>query len=117
VLSFKFFILQGFYAGMTTSNEPGYYEEGSFGIRIENVCITVPADTPNNFNGRKYCKFETVTMCPISTALIDVSLLNASEITWLNDYHALVKRTLLPLMQEKFPEAVNFLINSTNPIA
>lgn len=108
---------EGFYAGMTTSNEPGYYEEGSFGIRIENVCITVPAATPNNFNGRKYCKFETVTMCPISTTLIDVSLLDASEISWLNEYHALVRSILLPIIEEKFPEAVNFLINSTNPIA
>ena len=101
---------------MTTSNEPGYYEEGSFGIRIENVCITIPAKTANNFNGRKYCAFETVTMCPIQTAMIDFSMMDQGEIDWLNAYHAAVRNSLLPLMQEFFPECIDFLQKSTEPV-
>ena len=60
---------------MTTSNEPGYYEEGSFGIRIENVCLTVEASVDHHFNGKKYCAIETVTMTPIKTSLIDIARL------------------------------------------
>lgn len=51
--------MQGFLPGMTISNEPGYYEEGAFGIRIENVCVTVEADVVHHFGGRRYCKLET----------------------------------------------------------
>ena len=54
---------------MTISNEPGYYEEGAFGIRIENVCITVEAHTMHHFNNKKYCRFETGNnMCILHTA-------------------------------------------------
>jgi Xaa-Pro aminopeptidase len=98
---------------MTTSNEPGYYEDGEFGIRIENVCVTVPSATPNNFGNKNFCQFETVTMCPIETSLIDLSLLDDNEINWLNDYHAKVLRTLTPLMTEVFPEAIPYLVQKT----
>lgn len=98
---------------MTTSNEPGYYEDGSFGIRIENICIVVPATTPNNFADRKFLKFETVTMCPIETELIDFSLLSNEEIQWLNDYHGLVREKLLPQMKSLFPDAVDYLLRKT----
>ena len=74
----------GFMIGMTTSNEPGYYESGAFGIRIENVCITVEASTPHNFGNKKYCRFETVTMTPIKTNLIDLSMLTDDELNWVN---------------------------------
>ncbi len=47
---------------MTISNEPGYYEDGHFGIRIENICVTVKKDTPNNFMDKTYVGFETVSM-------------------------------------------------------
>lgn len=109
--------LQGFYVGMTTSNEPGYYEDGSFGIRIENICITVAADTPNNFANRKFCRFETVTMCPVETDLIDFKLLNNDEVKWLNDYHAEVRKKLLPEMQLTFPAAVDYLLRKTEPVS
>ncbi|KAG2127897.1 peptidase M24, structural domain-containing protein [Suillus bovinus] len=74
-------------AGMTVSNEPGYYADGRYGIRIENVVIVQEADTPNNF-GNGYLCFERVTMCPIQTKLIDFSILTAQEKEWLNSYHA-----------------------------
>ena len=107
----------GFYAGMTTSNEPGYYEEGAFGIRIENVCITVTANTPNNFGGKKYCAFETVTMTPIKTSLVNLDLLDDSELCWLNDYHRQVRTKIVGLMQELFPEAVDYLMKETEALS
>jgi Xaa-Pro aminopeptidase len=107
---------QGFYLGMTTSNEPGYYQEGSFGIRIENVCITVKADTPYSFGGKTYCSYQTVTMVPISTKLIAIELLEDSELVWINEYNLKVQHTLMPLMQEKYPEAIDYLVRETKPL-
>lgn len=101
---------------MTISNEPGYYEDGEFGIRIESLCITVTKSTPNNFCGRKFLGFETVTMVPISTHLINMNLLSAREIEWINEYHRQVRESLSPLMNQLFPEAVEYLIEQTKPI-
>ena len=107
---------EGFRIGMTTSNEPGYYEEGSFGIRIENVCIIVEAKTANNFAGRKYCALETVTKTPINTALINKKMLSPEDIKWINDYHQDCREKLLPGMKQHFPQAVSYLMKETEPI-
>ncbi len=72
---------------MITTNEPGYYKEGKFGIRIENCLLTVQA--ASSASGEFY-KFETLTLFPIDTSLIDFDLMTPSEIKWLNDYHAKV---------------------------
>jgi Xaa-Pro aminopeptidase len=101
---------------MTTSNEPGYYEAGAFGIRVENVCITVDACTANNFGDKRYCTFETVTMTPISTALINKNMMTASEISWLNKYHSDVRSKLLPGVRQFFPQAESWLMKETNAI-
>ena len=101
---------------MTTSNEPGYYEEGAFGIRIETVCITVEAHVPNKFNDKRSCALETVTMVPISTKLIVANMMTADEISWLDDYHRQVREALLPIMAVDFPEAVSYLIEGTQPL-
>ncbi|CAE6418639.1 unnamed protein product [Rhizoctonia solani] len=74
--------------GMVLSNEPGYYADGKFGIRIESIVLVRKVPTPNDFGSRGYLGFEHVTMCPIQTKLVDVSLLNDAEKKWLNDYHA-----------------------------
>ena len=108
---------QGYYVGMTTSNEPGYYEDGNFGIRIENLCITVPKQTENNFMGRRYVGFEVVTMAPIATNLIQFAQLTDVELRWLNEYHAKVRTLLMPYMQSIFPEVVDYLIERTQPAA
>jgi Xaa-Pro aminopeptidase len=109
---------------MTISNEPGYYEQGAFGIRIENICITVPVDGASLPGGaqstgpaRKFVAFETVTMVPISRKLIDVQRLTEVELAWLNEYHAKVRAVLQPIMERDFPETVAFLIQETEPIA
>lgn len=106
----------GFFNGMTMSNEPGYYEEGLFGIRIENVCVTIPAHTENNFGGKNFCGFQTVTKVPISTKLVDLSLLDDTELSWLNDYNATVRKTLMNDMKVCFPEAIPFLLKETEPL-
>lgn len=103
----------GFYEGMTTSNEPGYYEEGNFGIRIENVCIVVPAKTSHQFNGRKFLTLEDVTMTPITKHLMNLDLLDDDEKAWINAYHAKVRENVSPLMQKYFPEAMDYLISET----
>jgi len=65
--------------GMVVTNEPGYYQDGDFGIRIENVMEVVHATTPNNFGGLKYFGFRPVTFVPIQTKLINSDLLSRNE--------------------------------------
>lgn len=77
--------------GMIISNEPGYYKEGEFGIRIENlVTVRECADFPGML------EFETLTLAPIDLNAIEKSLLNAEEIAWLNAYHARVREVIAP---------------------
>ena len=77
--------------GMITSIEPGIYRPGRWGIRIENLVLNVPAST-TEFG--EFLKFETLTLCPIDTRCIEISLLNVDEIRWLNEYHAQVLQRL-----------------------
>ena len=81
--------------GMITSNEPGIYRPGRWGVRIENLVLNVP-DCETEFG--EFLKFETLTLCPIDTRLIDRALMRADEIAWLNGYHAEVKRRVGPLV-------------------
>ncbi|AFR26547.1 Xaa-Pro aminopeptidase [Bartonella quintana] len=73
--------------GMILSNEPGYYREGAFGIRIENLMIVKPAQKING-GDIEMLSFETLTNCPIDCRLILPELLTPQERQWLNDYHA-----------------------------
>lgn len=83
-------------AGNVISDEPGYYEDGNFGIRIENVVMVREADTPYRFGDKPFFGFEHVTMVPMCRKLIDPSLLSAEEKQWLNDYHAEVEEKTKP---------------------
>lgn len=60
--------------------EPGYYEDDKFGVRLENIELVVQANTPYNHKNRGFITFETVTLVPIQTKLLDVSLLTDSEV-------------------------------------
>lgn len=83
--------------GMILSNEPGFYRQGDYGIRIENLMlITEPEDIPGG--ERPMMSFETLTLCPIERALIEVSLLSPAEHEWLNAYHARVVKEIGPLL-------------------
>ncbi|XP_033221162.1 probable Xaa-Pro aminopeptidase P [Belonocnema kinseyi] len=59
--------------------QPGFYENGKFGIRLENIELIVKADTKYNFNNRGYLTFETVTLVPIQSSLLDIDLLSDAE--------------------------------------
>lgn len=84
--------------GMTTSNEPGCYAAGRFGVRIENVLVVVPYATTEY--GTFY-QFEDLTRCPIDTTPILLDRLTAEERQWLNSYHATVREDLLPLIDDE----------------
>lgn len=81
--------------GMILSNEPGYYREGAFGIRIENLIVVEEVESEP---GRDMLGFDTLTLCPIDTRLIDVAAMSRDEINWLNTYHSRVRDELLPLL-------------------
>jgi len=82
--------------GMVTSIEPGLYRPGKWGIRIENLVMNMPAETPEGSGFGEFLEFETLTLCPIDTRCIDRSLLDAGEIDWLNRYHVTVYERLSP---------------------
>jgi len=79
-------------AGMIISNEPGYYKEGAYGIRVENLI----AVQESKVGGGKYLEFETLTLCPIDLRLVEPKLLTEAERDWLNAYHKRVWREIGP---------------------
>jgi len=104
----------GLQVNMFLSDEPGYYQDGEFGIRIEDIVQIVPANVPGNFSGAGALGFNTVTLCPIHTKLIKVELLTESERAQLNAYHARVYDTLSPLLTDEF--TLTWLRKETLPI-
>ena len=85
-----------FEAGMILSNEPGYYREGAFGIRIENLLVVKPAPPLPDGDDRAMLAFETLTLAPIDRNLIVKSMLGQAERHWLNRYHAVVHEKIAP---------------------
>jgi Xaa-Pro aminopeptidase len=81
-------------AGMILSNEPGFYAPGRFGIRLENLVLAQPADFPAA--ARPFLRFETLTLAPFDQRLVDTVLLDATELAWLNAYHARVLAEIGP---------------------
>jgi Xaa-Pro aminopeptidase len=84
--------------GMILSNEPGYYKTDAFGIRIENLELVVAADIAGA--EKPMNAFETLTLAPIDRRLIDLKMISAKELTWLNDYHARVRQEVRPHLDE-----------------
>jgi Xaa-Pro aminopeptidase len=80
--------------GHIISNEPGYYKEGEYGIRIENLIHVVKSKTTPG-----YLKFKTLTLAPIETRLIEQKLLTKDEVNWLNDYHKKVWKKISPFLK------------------
>lgn len=99
-------------AGMILSNEPGYYKAGEFGIRIENLVLTVEVDLPGAQS--PMLGFETLTFCPIERDLIEPTLLSEDERRWLDTYHARVLEILGPQLS---PDERGWLEAKCRPIA
>ena len=85
--------------GMITSNEPGLYKAGKYGIRTENLVLTVPAGHSEEFGD--FLKFETLTLFPYDKNLIDLTMLSAEEVAQVNAYHAEVRSRLTPYLNEE----------------
>jgi Xaa-Pro aminopeptidase len=99
--------------GMITSIEPGVYRPGQWGVRIENLGLTVPVDTLEHGAFGEMMGFETLTLCPIDTRCIELALLRADEREWLDRYHATVRERLEPLVSG---DARAWLIARTQPL-
>ena len=84
--------------GMITSNEPGLYRTGEYGIRCENLILTIP-DYQNEFG--MFYRFETLTLFPFDTEALDLSIMTEKEIEWLNNYHEMVYDRLSPMLNEE----------------
>ncbi|KAI3509200.1 hypothetical protein L1887_24291 [Cichorium endivia] len=112
-ISFRFGNMTPLLKGMIISNEPGYYEDHAFGIRIENLLFVKEVDTPNRFGGITYIGFEKLTFVPIQTKLVDLTLLSTAEVDWLNDYHSQVWEKVSPLVEGSARE---WLWNNTRPV-
>jgi Xaa-Pro aminopeptidase len=85
--------------GMIVSNEPGWYREGAFGIRIENLELVTPA-APIDGGDRPMLGFEALTLVPIDRRMIEPTLLAPEEVAWLDRYHARVRAAIGPLLDE-----------------
>ncbi|KNC21009.1 hypothetical protein FF38_12375 [Lucilia cuprina] len=97
--------------------KPGFYKDGVFGIRIEDLVQIVPADTTYDFNGRGALTFKTITLCPKQTKMIKKELLLQIEVDLLNDYHRYVWNTLSPILKEQGDEmTLSWLERETHPI-
>ncbi|RKP31945.1 Creatinase/aminopeptidase [Metschnikowia bicuspidata] len=99
--------------GHLISNEPGYYSDGNYGIRIENVMLV--KESGMSYNGRKFLEFETVTVVPYCRRLIDVKLLTAQEIKWVNEYHQQIWDKLGPSFEKTSLEYM-WLKRETSPL-
>ncbi len=86
-------------AGMILSNEPGYYLPDHYGIRLENLLLVQPANLPNA--SKPFLRFETLTLAPFDTRLLDAAMMTPPERAWLDAYHARVLAEVGPLLESE----------------
>jgi Xaa-Pro aminopeptidase len=100
--------------GMILSNEPGYYREGAFGIRIENLIVVIPAPALSGGDAhRQMLAFETLTWVPFDRRLIDAALLSPAERVWIDSYHKRVRELISPRLEGA---ARDWLVSATAPL-
>jgi len=108
---------------MCLSNEPGYYQPGEFGIRIENVAVTKDCEGRLEHSSRfassgTWLEMETITMVPLQVKMIDATVLSADTIRWVDDYQRTCKETLAPLLQgEADKDALAWLMKEAVPVS
>ncbi|XP_056394410.1 xaa-Pro aminopeptidase 2 [Hyla sarda] len=104
--------------GMFTSIEPGYYHDGYFGIRIEDIAVVVEAETKNTFGGEKYLTFETITLVPYDRKLIDTSLMTQAQIKHVDKHYEKIRKILGPeLQKQELHEEYKWLEKNTQPLS
>ncbi|XP_077341501.1 xaa-Pro aminopeptidase 2 [Lithobates pipiens] len=104
--------------GMFSSIEPGYYHDGYFGIRLEDIVLVVEADTKYTFGGQKYLTFETVTLVPYDRNLIDVDIMTEAQIRYVDKYYEKIRRVMLPELQRQGrQEEYKWLERNTEPLS
>lgn len=113
-ISSRFYNTQPLLQGMVCSNEPGYYEDGAFGIRIENLVVIEEAETLHQFGG-KYFRFSPLTVCPIQKKLVARELLTPAQAAWLDGYHRRVWEALSPRLEGQ-AEELEWLRQATAPL-
>ncbi|GLI66862.1 hypothetical protein VaNZ11_010849 [Volvox africanus] len=115
-ISMRYHITTPLAASMVCSNEPGYYEDGSFGVRIENLVVVVEKETPFRYAGQIYLGFERLTFVPLQAKLIDTSLMSPDEVSWVDRYHEDVWTRVSPRLQAQ-PDVLGWLRVNTRPLA
>ena len=100
-------------SGMILSNEPGYYKEGAFGIRLENLIVVTPAPEIDGQDARTMLSFETLTWVPFDRRMILKSALSPDEIAWIDAYHAEVAQRIGPRLEGA---AAQWLAAATAPL-
>lgn len=102
---------------MFTSNEPGYYKDGQYGIRIEDVIQVIKSDIENAFSGMGGLTFKSITYAPLETKLIDTNLLTKEEANYVNAHNKRVMDTIGPiLLKQGFMDTYQWLMSETRQI-
>nr|XP_019940027.1 PREDICTED: xaa-Pro aminopeptidase 1 isoform X1 [Paralichthys olivaceus] len=116
-ISYKTFADEPLEAGMIVSDEPGYYEDGSFGIRLENVVLVVPSKPKYNYRNRGSLTFEPLTLVPIQVKMMNTDLLTQKERDWVNEYHRRCLEVVgAELERQGRRGALEWLVRETQPI-
>ncbi|XP_064628931.1 xaa-Pro aminopeptidase 1-like [Lineus longissimus] len=103
--------------GMFFSDEPGYYEAGKFGVRLETIVMVAKAETPYNFGGRGYLMFEPISLVPFEKNLINLDLMTVQQKGWLNNFHKrCLEVTGAELKRQGKTDAYKWLQSRTKPI-
>ena len=97
--------------GMIVSNEPGYYRDDAFGMRCENLVVVRECESAQGETSM--LEFETITLVPFDMRLLDIGLMDSTELQWLNDYHQCVAAALAPLLQGADKQ---WLLQATRPV-
>ncbi|MGH0133215.1 UNVERIFIED_CONTAM: hypothetical protein FKN15_052203 [Acipenser sinensis] len=117
-ISYKTFADEPLEAGMIVSDEPGFYEDRSFGIRIENVVLVVPAKPKYNYRNRGSLTFEPLTLVPIQVKMMNTDMLTQKERDWVDEYHKQCREVVgAELERQGRHAALQWLIRETQPIA
>jgi Xaa-Pro aminopeptidase len=114
-ISTRTYITTPLEAGMIVSNEPGYYEDKAFGIRVENLLHIIEANTPFRYGGQSYFGFERLTFVPIQRKMIKLEVLSQPEVDWVDSYHKEVWEKVSPRLQDD-QQALQWLKTNTAPL-